>query len=213
MTYGEKVKLTREKLGWSQIELAEKMGYSGRRLLSGQKLISDIEHSKGPRGPSMPTRKALGEALGLDVEGNPATPNVVEMSAHFGPKPVPVIALAAAGEGQMFTDQGFVAGDGMYQVGRPPDLKDPYAFGVEVRGESMEPKYENGQVVIVDTTKEPGNGDYAVVGLFTGERYIKRWKRAGAKIFLESINPAFEAVETKSGKVQFAYKVVWVKER
>ena len=214
-TYGEKVRAAREKAGLSQVQLAERIGYLGKRVMVGQKLISTIEHSKGPRGPSMPTRKLLAEALGIDVEGNP--PGRKELSARFGPDegtPVPVFACVAAGETNLaFTDQGYTVGDGMYTVWVPRDIKTEYAIALEVRGDSMSPKYVEGQVVIADTTKEPSNGDCCIVGLRDGMRYIKRWIRRDGKISLESYNPYHAPIEVQAKSIQFKYKIVWARER
>lgn len=216
-TYGEKVRAAREKAGLSQVELAEKIGYAGKRVMVGQKLISTIENGKGPRGPSMPTRKLIGEALAIDVEGNP--PRRVELSAHFGEGDeagvrIPVFACVAAGEMNLaFTDQGYAVGDGMYTVLAPRDIKIDYALALEVRGPSMSPKYEQGQVVIADTTKEPGNGDLAIVGLRDGMRYIKKWMRKAGKITLESFNPEYGPIEVPAKAIQFKYKIIWARER
>lgn len=208
LDYASVLKSRRKALKLTQEQLAEKAGY--RPIRVGQTRISRIE--KGKVIPEMATWVRLCDAAEMDLDGNPLNLKGNETLPGLSLE-IPVVALAAAGEPMAYTDQGFSAGDGFAMVGRPPDLHDPYAFAVEVAGDSMVPKYEAGQVVIVDTTKPPGNGDYCVVGLHTHERYIKRWRRKGERVYLESVNPDYDPIETKSGLIKFAYKVVWVRER
>jgi SOS-response transcriptional repressor LexA len=101
----------------------------------------------------------------------------------------------------------------MYRIDRWFGEDDPNAFGVEVSGDSMVPKYEPGQVVIVDTRKKPSNGDFAVVGLTTYERFVKRWRQKGTKVFLESVNPEHPPVVVSTGAIKFAYKIVGSREK
>ena len=71
MTYGELVRSARKRKGMSQVALAEAMGYGGKSVMVGQKLISTIENGRGPFGPRITTRKSIGRILGIDLEGNP----------------------------------------------------------------------------------------------------------------------------------------------
>ncbi len=131
------------------------------------------------------------------------------------PRRIPVISLAPGKEGQAFTDQGYPAGGGMYEIEGPSDLRDPHAFAVQIREDSMAPKYDPGQVVFVDTTKAPVNNDYAVVGLVSGEKYVTRWRwrQRDGLVTLESVNADYKPVKVRREKVAFAYKIVGTKER
>jgi phage repressor protein C with HTH and peptisase S24 domain len=177
-----------------------------RRIASG-----DIDR------PAFAAVAAICEAMGISLsKGEPADDDasraVREAVATYEEK-IPVIAFASAGAPVIFTDQGFPMGSGMYQVSRPAGLTDPNAFGVEVEGDSMFPKYREGQAVIVDTRKSPADGDFAVVGLTNGEKYIKMWRQRNGAISLESLNPDYPPIKVKREDVRFAYKVVWARER
>ncbi len=168
---------------------------------------SPSNYARLERGRVTPSLKSL-EAIArvLDVPLSRLT------SEDPLPAEVPVIAFVSAGEGIEFTDQGYPSGGGMYYVDRPPSFTDPQGFGVEVSGDSMIPKYEEGQVVIVDTRKRPMNGDFAVVGLSSGEKYVKRYREVGGRVILESLNPIYPPVVIEPSEVRFAYKIVWSKE-
>jgi phage repressor protein C with HTH and peptisase S24 domain len=196
MEYGKRIAAIRKSLRLTQAEVARRLGWSPPNY-------ARIE--KGRITPSLKSLEAI--AFALDVP----------LSELAGPLPfsseVPVIAFVSAGPGVAFTDQGYPAGGGMYFLPRPPQFTDPNGFGVEVSGDSMVPKYEDGQVVMVDTRKRPVSGDYAVVGLMSGDKYVKRYREAGGMVILESVNPAYSPVVVEPSEVRFAYKIVWVKER
>lgn len=196
MDYGERIARVRKSLGLSQAEVARRLEWSPPNY-------ARIE--KGRITPSLRSLEAIAEAL------------EVPLSALTGEElagdEVPVVAFASAGPGVEFTDQGYPAGGGMYFLPRPPQFTDPNGFGVEVAGDSMVPKYEDGQVVMVDTRKRPVSGDYAVVGLMGGDKYVKRYRESGGVVILESVNPLYPPIVIEPSEVRFAYKIVWVRER
>ena len=72
---------------------------------------------------------------------------------------------------------------------------------------------KDGQVVIVDTRKRPVSGDFAVVGLISGDKYVKRYREAGGRVLLESVNPLYPPVVVEPREIRFAYKITWTRER
>ena len=61
---------------------------------------------------------------------------------------------------------------------------------IRVKGDSMYPKIENGDTVVVHKTDYVESGTIAVV-MFEDEGYIKRIEYAGEKVILHSINPMY----------------------
>lgn len=61
---------------------------------------------------------------------------------------------------------------------------------IRVKGDSMYPKIENGDTVVVHKTDYVESGTIAVV-MFEDEGYIKRIEYAGDKVLLHSINPMY----------------------
>lgn len=196
MDYGKRIENIRKSLGLTQVEVARRLDWSPPNY-------ARIE--KGRIVPSLRSLQAIADALEVSISA--LTEDLPEEDQ------VPVVAFASAGPGVEFTDQGYPAGAGMYFIERPANFSDPNGFGVEVSGDSMVPKYEDGQVVLVDTRKRPISGDYAVVGLMAGEKYIKRYRESGGMVVLESVNPLYPPVVVSPHEVRFAYKIVWVKER
>jgi repressor LexA len=89
------------------------------------------------------------------------------------------------------------------------DVKDPQAFALKVKGESMAPKIEDGDTVIVSPQKEVHSGDICIVRV-GGEDTLKKIKVEGNYLHLIPLNPSFEPVTVKKRDVNFAWKVVKV---
>jgi len=196
MDFARRIETVRKSLGLTQAEVARRLGWSPPNF-------ARIE--KGRITPSLRSLEAIAEVLDVPLS---------TLAAESAPaQEVPIIAFVSAGPGVEFTDQGYPAGGGMYFLPRPPQFTDPNGFGVEVAGDSMVPKYEDGQVVMVDTRKRPVSGDYAVIGLMNGEKYVKRYREAGGVVLLESVNPLYPPIAVPPHEVRFAYKIIWARER
>ncbi len=87
------------------------------------------------------------------------------------------------------------------------DVKDPQAFALKVKGNSMAPRIEDGDVVIVSPHQEARSGDICVVRV-DGEDTLKRVKMEGGYVHLIPLNPEFDVVTVKRKDVNFVWKVV-----
>jgi phage repressor protein C with HTH and peptisase S24 domain len=101
---------------------------------------------------------------------------------------VPLIGFAEAGAGGYFDDGGFPAGEGWDGIAFP-SLTDEHAFALEISGQSMEPAYRDGDVIVVSPSSPIRRGDRVVVRTRSGEVMAKELKRRTAKsIELKSLN-------------------------
>src|ERR1700689_4224846 len=100
----------------------------------------------------------------------------------------PLLGLAEAGAGGYFDDGGFAAGTGWEEIAFPRvDHTHPKAL--EVSGQSMEPAYRDGDVILVSPAAPIRRGDRVVVRTRSGEGMAKELKRRTAKsIELSSLN-------------------------
>ncbi len=71
---------------------------------------------------------------------------------------VPVINRVVAGYPAEFDDMGYPVGIAEDYV-RCPDLHDPNAFAVRIIGDSMEPKFSEGDIVVFSPAADVQNGD------------------------------------------------------
>lgn len=91
---------------------------------------------------------------------------------------VPVINKVAAGYPTDFNDLDYPVGIADDYV-RCPDLHDPNAFAVRVVGDSMEPKFREGDIVIFSPAAEVSNGDDCFI------RFAMPHETAFKRVFFE----------------------------
>jgi len=95
---------------------------------------------------------------------------------------VPVINRVAAGYPKDFTDLSYPPRVADQYVGCP-DISDKDAFAARVHGDSMTPKYRDGDIVIFSPALPPRNGDDCFVRFGDGQTTFKR-------IFFETDEPS-----------------------
>jgi len=81
---------------------------------------------------------------------------------------VPIINKVAAGYPREFTDLGYPVGIADDYVSVPAEMTDPNAFAVRVIGDSMEPKYREGDVVVFSPAAPVHSGDDCFVRFAPG---------------------------------------------
>lgn len=67
-------------------------------------------------------------------------------------------------------------------------------FGLQIKGDSMEPKIGNGDIVIVRKQPDVESGEIAVVLVNGDDATVKRVKKSAAGITLIANNPAYDPV-------------------
>jgi len=122
---------------------------------------------------------------------------------------VPLIGLARAGSGGYFDDAGFPVGKGWDEISFPR-VDDRHAYALEITGDSMEPAYRDGTVIVVSPGAPVRRGDRVVVKTRDGEVMAKELKRKSAKsIELRSLNPKHVDRTLNLDEVQWIARVVW----
>lgn len=113
------------------------------------------------------------------------TDNVPENSFQIPPPigKIPIISLAQAGEKGFFEDS-YPLGGGFGEINRPYDVLDEYAYALIVSGDSMIPRYEPGDLVVVSPAANVMTGDYVVAKLINDEVMLKKVKVKNAHYVL-----------------------------
>ncbi len=121
---------------------------------------------------------------------------------------VPLLALAQAGGGH-FDESGFPAGRGWDEVALP-QASDEHAYALEISGNSMEPAYRDGTIILVSPAASIRRGDRVVVKTREGEVMVKELKRQTAKsVELRSLNPAHKERTLPVRDVVWIARIVW----
>jgi phage repressor protein C with HTH and peptisase S24 domain len=122
---------------------------------------------------------------------------------------VPLLGFAEAGAGGYFDDGGFPAGAGWDEIAFPA-VADEHAYALEVSGQSMEPAYRDGDVILISPAAPIRRGDRVVVKTKAGEVMAKELKRQTAKsIELKSLNAAHPDRTIAMSDVLWIARILW----
>jgi phage repressor protein C with HTH and peptisase S24 domain len=122
---------------------------------------------------------------------------------------VPLIGFAEAGARGFFDDGGFPVGKGWDEIAFP-SVNDEHAYALEISGNSMEPAYRKGDVIVVSPAAPTRRGDRVVVKTKDGEVMVKQLARKTAKtIELHSLNPDHPARALQMSDVLWVARIVW----
>jgi phage repressor protein C with HTH and peptisase S24 domain len=122
---------------------------------------------------------------------------------------VPLIGFAQAGGEGFFDDGGYPVGAGWDEVSLP-EIADPNAYALEIAGDSMEPVFRDGDLVIVSPNAPVRRGDRVVVRTRGGEVMAKELQRRSARrVELRSLNPAHPSYVFELADVAWLHRIVW----
>lgn len=126
---------------------------------------------------------------------------------------IPLIGMTQAGAGRFFTDDGMPTGGPGWEEVEFPDLSNEKVFALEVQGDSMEPLYRDGDVLIVSPTANVRKGDRVVVRTKAGEVTAKELKRRTAKsLELRSLNEDHPDRVIPVKDVAWLARVMWARQ-
>jgi repressor LexA len=135
---------------------------------------------------------------------------------HVASNAAPVINRVSAGYPKDFTDLNYPKGVADEYVACP-DLNDPQAFAARVHGDSMTPKYREGDIVIFSPAAMAKSGDDCFVRFGDGHTTFKRAffeeDRGEAVIRLQPRNEKYRAQVVKSEEITGLYKAVFKYQR
>jgi phage repressor protein C with HTH and peptisase S24 domain len=124
-------------------------------------------------------------------------------------KNVPLIGFAQAGAAGYFDDAGYPEGGAWDEIPFP-DIGDPHAYALEISGDSMEPVYRDGDVVIVCPQAPIRRGDRVIVKSKDGEVMAKILRRKTShKYELKSLNPEHPDRWLAAEDVEWIARIVW----
>jgi len=125
-----------------------------------------------------------------------------------GGRTVPIVGLARAGAEGFFDEAGFPVGAD--ETVRFPDIGQDRIYALEITGDSMEPLYRKGDVVIVQPGAAVRRGDRIVVRTKAGEVTAKELgRRTEMSLELISLNPSHPVRKLAADEVDWIARIVW----
>src|SRR5215207_2207174 len=126
---------------------------------------------------------------------------------------IPLIGLTQAGAGRVFTEDGMPTGGPGWEEVEFPDLSNEKVFALEVQGDSMEPLYRDGDVLIVSPTASVRKGDRVVVRTTGGEVTAKELKRkTGKSVELRALNAEHPDRVIPASDIAWMARVMWARQ-
>ena len=214
MRFGESLAACRKARGLSQVELAERLKALGCE-------VSNQAVSKWETDLTLPNARQFltlcdvlevedirsefsdGEAgvfAGLNREGRQKAREYIGLLRDSGryavypaveelpPRTLPLYSLAvSAGTGQFLDGEDYE----MVEVGA--EVPEGSNFGVRVAGDSMEPRFHNGQTVWVRQQRSLMTGEIGIF-LYDGSAYLKQLVARDGAVALHSLNPRYDDI-------------------
>ena len=228
-TVADRLKAAMDEKGWGQTTLAQKADVTQAtvwKILNGKtkksKYLPDIARTLGKSVEwlefgTLYTEKALrknqsqsssehGHSFASeDIRPYKHSPSAAPGSSILGF--VPLISWAQAGNWKEITDI-HSAGQGVAFI--PTTAKvGPLAFALLVRGDSMEPEFLEGSIIIVDPDREARHGSYVVAILDKDmEATFKQLVLDGSRNSLNPLNPRYPLLDMDGKKVTLCGVVV-----
>lgn len=198
------LKELRKQKGMRQADVAQKLGV-GRTTY--------VKYENGDNEPSFEMLNKLSDLFGVSIDYLLGRDSGYEGSGAPAPtrpgsKWIPVLGKVAAGVPIEAVEDILDYEEISAQMAEAGDY-----FALQIKGDSMEPKISNGDVVIVRKQPDVESGETAVVLVNGNEATVKRIKKRPEGIMLIPTNPAYEpmfysAVEVEKLPVVILGKVV-----
>ncbi|MUG28242.1 LexA family protein [Aeromonas salmonicida] len=196
MQINDRISARRRALSLSQVALAKKIGVTG---VAVGKWESGLNQPKGRYLNDLAAALGVtvdwlltgdGEARGQSApEAMPGYHNVEPAVIPQGTR-VPVLSYVQAGHWHEMCEQA-TAFDGNVEFVTAGVDVGPCGFGLWLRGQSMEPFFKEGDLIIVDPDEAPQPGDFVVAKNGSEEATFKKYRPRGID---ESGQEVFELV-------------------
>lgn len=181
---GTIIKKRREQLGISQEQLANILGYKSRSSINK----IELNHTDLPQSKIVALAKALSVTpaylMGWEDLEQP-TPK----SNGYPTVRIPVLGDVAAGV-PILAQQDIIGYEDI-----PADMaKTGEYFGLKIKGDSMEPKIHDNDIVIVKSMSDANNNDI-VIAMINNEAVCKRLVKYTNSLVLRSLNSNYDDIE------------------
>ena len=175
--------------GWTQEELANKMGYKDRSIIS--KVESgqlDLSRSKVEDFAKVfDTSPAI--LMGwTEIEKDES--NLQKQSERIKAYYINLVGMSAAGRPIEAQENRI----GELEVPYAWSNKDEY-FGLQIKGDSMEPAICNNDIVIVHKQEDAESGEIVIASVGQNDATCKRLMKYGETILLRSYNQAYDDID------------------
>lgn len=202
MYLAENIRYLRKKNHFSQEKIAEQLGYKSFTTIQKWEM--------GVAEPPLAKLSRLAEIFQVDLDDLTHQPlfDGVSSKTNKGGVRIPILGKVAAGHPiealENIVDYEEISGD----IARAEEY-----FGLLIKGDSMEPRMQEGDIVIIHKQDNVDSGDIAIVLINGAEATCKKVKKTETGLILQPNNTKYETMyysneEVRSLPVTIIGKVV-----
>jgi phage repressor protein C with HTH and peptisase S24 domain len=198
---------------WRAIDaLAQRRGLSASGLARAAGLDPTTFNKtkrQAPDGkPRWPSTESVARALAAAETSWDEFASLLAGRASGAGRAIPIVGMARAGADGFFDEQGFPVG--AEETVRFPDLGNERVYALEIAGDSMEPLFRAGDLVIVQPGASVRRGDRVVVRTRAGEVMAKvLGRRNDQSVELVSLNPAHPPRTLPAAEIDWIARILW----
>ncbi len=192
--FGGRVKLWRHEQGISQATLAGELDIT-------RSYLSQIENGE-PASAKLQVRFRKLAEQSANVGKMSSSENFSGNAEVVPLRLVPLVSWAQAGRAVDYDEL-----PESWQKRVHTTVTDPKAFAVSIAGDSMEPRYHEGDVAFLEPSKALRQHDTVIARLKDGGVVCKIYSRSGDIVRFSSYNPAYLPFEVKVSEVEWAFPV------
>lgn len=189
----------RKALGLTQQGMADRMGLS-------MSYVHQLEVGKRTASDAVETLVRMLEhqlSAGMIEPGAVTAGRNLDQEAKAGDsRMIPVVGWAHAGEAASYDEMPLG-----WQDSVPTECRDPKAFAVRLEGDSMEPKFSEGDLLIVQPGEEIYGGCLAILKLANDGIIFRRVEKRGDLYRLVPLNTLYGVEELARESVVWIYPV------
>jgi SOS-response transcriptional repressor LexA len=180
----------RKKLGLSVEEFAERCGVSRGSVQQWE---------TGATAPNRKRAPQVAKVLGITVAELAAGDSNISAGPNIGGA-VPLLSDVQAGNYKEYVDN-FHPGDGGAEAVPTSVPVKRHTFALRVSGDSMEPLFMEGMVLIVEPEMDPQPGDYVIAKNADNGTTFKQLVKDGADWYLKPVNERYPIKPLGKNKV------------
>ena len=154
------------------------------------------------------------EAFAALVGGKSAPSAATSRQRRPAVRSVPLIGLAQAGQDGLFDDDGNPIGGGWDRIALPVGdagiADDRHTFALTIEGDSMDPVYREGDIIVVSPASPVRTGDRVVIRTAGGEVMARQLlRRTVSRVDLGCFNPAYPPRGFTTEEIIALHRIVW----
>ncbi|MFA5592595.1 MAG: helix-turn-helix transcriptional regulator [Micavibrio sp.] len=195
--------------GYSTSGLARQAGLAPTSFNKSKRCGEDGK----PRWPSTESIARILESTGATMGDFLSLMDAEGQDSAAPATAIPLLGFAQAGAYGYFDEDGYPAGDAWDEIRFPENdgTGEGATYALEISGDSMEPLYRKGDILVLSRTASLRRGDRIVVRTVAGEVMAKELVRKTAgKIELQSLNPAHENRVIPTNDISWMARILWV---